>query len=105
MVISPPTGGPSIGPSSAGIDSQLSACTSSALDTLRNSTSRPTGTIIAPPQPCRNRAATRASSDCEAALATEPSRNTPIAVMNTGRAPKRSATQPLTGMNTASASM
>ena len=85
--------------------SQLSACTSCALGTVRSSTNRPTGTIIAPPMPCRNRAATNAPNESEAAQPTEPSRNTPMAAMKVGLAPKRSATQPLMGMNTASASM
>ncbi len=57
--MNPPSGGPRIGPISAGMTSQDSACTMSALATLRSRTSRPTGTIIAPPIPCRNRAATR----------------------------------------------
>ncbi len=100
----PPSSGPRIGPSRAGIVSQLSARTSSALATLRNRTSRPTGTIIAPPMPCTKRAATIHSSDVAAAHPSEPSRNTPIALMKVGLAPKRSATQPLIGMNTASAS-
>ena len=82
--------------------SQLSACTSSLLGTVRSSTNRPTGTISAPPMPCRKRAATICSSVLLAAQASEPSRNTPIAAMKVERAPKRSATQPLTGMNTAS---
>jgi hypothetical protein len=104
VVMKPPRGGPTTGPTSAGIVSQLSACTSSFFGTVRSSTRRPTGTIIAPPIPCRKRAATIASSESLAAQPIEPSRNTPIAVMKVGRAPKRSATQPLTGMNTASAS-
>ena len=105
MVINPPSGGPIIGPSSAGTVSQLSARTSCALGMLRRMTSRPTGTIIAPPMPCRKRAATSAPSESDVAQPIEPSRNTPIATMKVGRAPKRSATQPLIGMNTASASM
>ena len=47
------------GPSSAGTVSQAIAATSSCFAAVRSSTSRPTGTIIAPPMPCRTRAATR----------------------------------------------
>ena len=99
----PPSGGPSMGPTSAGIVSQLSATTSSLLGTVRSSTSRPTGTISAPPMPCTKRAATSVGSDELAAQPIEPTRNTPIASMNVVREPTRSANQPLIGMNTASA--
>ncbi len=100
----PPSGGPTIGPTSAGIVTHESACTISAFGIVRSSTSRPTGTIIAPPMPCTNRPATSAPSESLSAQPTEPSRNTAIADTNVARAPKRSATQPLTGMKTASAS-
>ena len=71
----------------------------------RNSTSRPTGTIIAPPRPWNTRAAMRVASEDEAPHRIEPSVKTTIALQNTVRAPKRSATQPEAGMNTASVSM
>ena len=83
--------------------SQLSARTSPALSIVRSSTSRPTGTIIAPPIPCTKRPATSCPSPSLAAHPSEPSRNTAIAATKVRRAPNRSATQPLTGMNTASA--
>ena len=54
----PPSGGPSSGPISAGIVTQAMALTSSRLSTVRTSTSRPTGVIIAPPMPCTMRATT-----------------------------------------------
>ena len=41
----------------AGIDSHAIAPTTSDLSAVRSSNSRPTGTIIAPPTPCRMRAA------------------------------------------------
>ena len=47
----------------------------------------------------------RVGSDDEAPHRIEPSVNTTIALQNTVRAPKRSATQPEAGMNTASVSM
>ncbi len=47
----PPSGGPATGPIRAGMVSQAMALTRSDFSTLRNSTSRPTGTIIAPPSP------------------------------------------------------
>ena len=75
------------------------------MGTLRNSTSRPTGTIIAPPSPWKTRAAMRVGSDDEAPHRIEPRVKTTIALQNTVRAPKRSATQPEAGMKTASVSM
>src|SRR6185503_5944172 len=61
-------------------------------------------TIIAPPAPCTKRPATSSPSEPLSAQPIEPSRNTAIADTNVERAPKRSATQPLNGMKTASAS-
>ncbi len=49
VVMKPPTGGPSTGPISAGIVTQVMMATSSRLSNERSSTSRPTGDIIAPP--------------------------------------------------------
>ena len=100
----PPTGGPRIGPIVAGIISQAMARTSSAFDTTRSSTSRPTGDIIAPPTPCSMRATTRKSRLGACAQAIEPSVNSAIAPRNTVREPKRSASRPLAGMNIASVS-
>ena len=56
--MNPPTTGPSIGPMRLGMATKLMARTSSDLANVRTSVSRPTGTIIAPPQPCRMRHAT-----------------------------------------------
>jgi hypothetical protein len=104
VVMKPPSGGPTMGPTSAGTVTHESACTISDFGIVRSSTSLPTGTIIAPPAPCTNRPATSSPSDPLAAQPIEPTRNTAIAETNVVRAPNRSATQPLTGMNTASAS-
>ncbi len=79
--------------------------TRSLFATVRSSTRRPTGTIIAPPRPWNTRAAIRVESEDEAPHRIEPSVKTTIALQNTVRAPKRSATQPEAGMNTASVSM
>ena len=65
-VMNPPTGGPSIGPTSAGMVIQAMACTSSLFGTLRSKTSRPTGIIIAPPMPWMERATTKPASDSSA---------------------------------------
>ena len=100
----PPTGGPTIGPIVAGIISHAIARTSSAFDTTRSITSRPTGDIIAPPAPCSIRAATRNASVGACAQAIEPTVNSAIAARNTVREPKRSASLPLAGMNIASVS-
>ena len=47
----PPATGPSIGPMSAGTATKLMARMSSDLANVRTMVRRPTGTIIAPPQP------------------------------------------------------
>ena len=100
----PPSGGPITGPSSAGTVRYAIADTSSAFGVVRSTTRRPTGTIMAPPTPCSARASTSCSSDCDSAQAIEPVVNTKIAVANTLRAPKRSASQPESGRNTPSES-
>jgi hypothetical protein len=100
----PPIGGPMIGPISAGMVSHAMASTSLCLSVERTTTSRPTGVIMAPPMPCTMRATTKPASEFAKAQPFEPSTKIPIAVENTVRAPNRSATQPLAGMNTASES-
>src|ERR1017187_7737986 len=57
--INPPAIGPSIGPTSPGIATKLIARTSSDFANVRARVSLPTGTIMAPPHPCRIRHATR----------------------------------------------
>ena len=54
---------------------------------LRRSTSRPTGTIMAPPMPWTKRAATKPPSEPAAAQASEPAMNTASAARNTVREP------------------
>ena len=101
MTRKPPTGGPRIGPIWAGTISHVIALTSSAFETARNSTSRPIGTIMAPPIPCRMREATRAVRLLDRPHRIEPKVNKAIAEQNTVCEPNRSATLPLAGMNTA----
>ena len=98
----PPSGGPITGPISAGTVTHVMALTSALLSIERSSTNRPTGVIIAPPMPCRMRAITKWVTDVDSAQPIDPIMNTPTAIANTMRAPKRSAVQPLAGMNTAS---
>jgi hypothetical protein len=98
----PPSGGPITGPTSAGTVTHAMALTSALLSMERSSTSRPTGVIMAPPAPCRMRAITKSVTDDDSAQPIEPIMNTAMAIENTARAPKRSAVQPLAGMNTAS---
>ena len=100
----PPSGGPIIGPISAGMVTQAIASTSRCLSIDRTSTNRPTGVIIAPPMPWTMRAATKPDSELARAQPTEPITKIAIAARNTVRAPKRSAVQPLAGMKTASES-
>ncbi|MNE60898.1 hypothetical protein D3C80_1560740 [compost metagenome] len=64
----------------------------------------PTGTISAPLAPWQKRASDSCSSEADAAQAREQSMNRQMAVMNTRRGPKRSASQPLMGMKRAAAS-
>ena len=97
----PPSGGPMTGPISAGTLTNDIARTRSDFGTVRSSTSRPTGTINAPPMPCKMRAATSAGSEVAMPQPIEPKVKTTIASVKTRRAPKRSAVQPLIGMNTA----
>ena len=99
--MSPPSGGPSIGPISAGMAMKASACTSSDLGTARITTMRPTGTIMAPPSPCTARQNTNCPSEFEKAQPIDATMNTASASRKVVQEPTRSATQPLTGMNTA----
>src|SRR3982074_2125465 len=98
----PPSGGPVTGPISAGTVTHAIALTSALLSMERSSTSRPTGVIMAPPTPCRMRAITKWVTEEDNAQPIEPTMNTAMAIENTARAPKRSAVQPLAGMNTSS---
>ncbi len=104
MVMKPPSGGPTIGPTRAGIVTRAMASMSLLFSTVRTRTRRPTGVIIAPPMPWMKRATTKCHRAPAKAQPTEPSTKTMIAVENVVRAPNRSAIQPLIGMKTASAS-
>ena len=77
------------------------ATISSDLAKVRTMVMRPTGTIIAPPMPCRTRQATSMLMSTARPHSSEPSVNSPIAEAKTRRVPKRSAIQPLIGMKTA----
>ena len=79
--------------------------TISLFGVVRSSTSRPTGTIIAPPTPWKTRAPISVVRFDDAPQRIEPRVKTTIAEQNTVRAPSLSATQPEAGMNTASVSM
>lgn len=100
----PPSGGPMTGPSKAGMDRKDMALSRSCLGTVRSRITRPTGTIMAPAMPCTTRAITSCARSWDKAQATELRANRAMAPMKTRRAPKRSAAQPLTGTNTATAS-
>ena len=93
--------GPSMGPMRPGMETKAMAWTSSDLAKVRTKVRRPTGTIMAPPQPCRMRKATSTRISVERPHSREPSVNRPMALAKTRRVPKRSAIQPLMGMNTA----
>ena len=100
----PPSGGPITGATSPGQVMIAMARIRPSLGVARSTASRPTGTIIAPPMPCSTRAAANAGRVLVVAHRTEAAVNTAIALPNTVRRPKRSAAQPLIGMNTASVS-
>ena len=93
--------GPSIGPIRPGIATKLMARMSSDLANVRTMVSRPTGTIMAPPQPCRMRHATSTWMLVDMPQRNDPNVKRPIAEANTRRVPNRSAIQPLIGMKTA----
>ena len=69
-----------------------------------STTIRPTGTIIAPPAPWRTRSATSSASVELSAQPSEARVKTVMADRKTGRGPKRTVIQPLSGMRTASVS-
>ncbi len=85
----------------AGIVRVARAWTSSLRGTLRRITRRPTGTIMAPPIPWRNRASTNPVRELAAAQASDPTMNTAMAARKIRRAPNRSAIHPETGMKIA----
>src|SRR5208282_5153106 len=60
--MNPPTGGPTTGPSTAGTVRYDIAVTSSDLAMVFRTIRRPTGTIMAPPKPCKIREATNSGS-------------------------------------------
>jgi hypothetical protein len=90
-----------MGPIKAGMATKLIARTSSDLANVRTMVSRPTGTIIDPPQPCRMRQATITWMLLDMPQRNDPSVKMPMAEANTRRVPNRSAIQPLIGMKTA----
>ena len=65
---------------------------------------RPTGTIIAPPTPWSTLIATSSPRLELAAQPIDESVKMAIAARNTGRAPKRAVSHPLSGISTASVS-
>jgi hypothetical protein len=77
------------------------ASVSFSLGVVRSTIRRPTGTIIAPPMPCRMRMRVNWVSVRETPQSTEATVNVAMAAAKTVRAPKRSATQPLIGIKTA----
>ncbi len=90
----PPSGGPISGAVSPGHVSRAIARISPAFSVPRSTTSRPIGTIIAPPTPCRTRAATKLAGDHAKAHNPEAAVKITIADANTARPPYRSAAHP-----------
>src|SRR5580700_5444452 len=93
--------GPSMGAIRAGMETKLMVRRRSDFANVRTRVSRPTGTIMAPPQPCRMRQANRTWMLLETPQRNDHSVNRPMADADFRRVPHRSAIQPLMGMNTA----
>ena len=95
--IQPPRAGASTGASRAGQVRYAVASSRSFFAVARSTTRRPTGTIMAPPIPCRMRAPT---SIARLLLIAQSGghRNVTMAISRIRRPPKRSVSQPLTGM-------
>jgi hypothetical protein len=90
-----------MGPTRPGMATKLMALMSSDFSKVRTMVRRPTGSIIAPPQPCRMRQATSRWISFEMPQRNEPRVKMPMADEKTRRVPKRLAIQPLIGMKTA----
>ena len=104
VVMNPPTGGPRTGATSPGVEMNCIMLTRSRLSVVRSTTSRPTGTIIAPPTPCTTRAAVNSQSVFDNPHRTEAAVKSAIALKKIVFEPKRSDIQPLEGMKIASVS-
>ena len=96
--IQPPRAGASTGASSAGQVRYAVASSRSRFAVARRTTSRPTGTIIAPPMPCRIRATTSIHRLLLTAQSAEATVNVAMAQSSIRRPPNRSVSQPLTGI-------
>ncbi len=77
------------------------ARSSSSLPKVRTMAMRPTGIIMAAATPCGTREATSIWALTASPHSTDETINSATADRNTRRLPKRSASQPLTGMQTA----
>ena len=72
---------------------------------LRNTASRPTGSSMEPPMPCKTRAMTSCGSVCAVAQNTEPRTKIRMALKYTRRVPNLSASQPDAGVSSAMVSV
>jgi|GEM_PF-5492515 len=79
--------------------------TKSLRGNARSTTSRPTGSISAPPSACSTREATSWLKLVDNAHNSEPTENSTMAVTKMRRLPKRSAIQPDAGISNATVSM
>jgi len=70
----------------------------------RSTASRPTGTMSAPPTPCSTRATVSNVREGANAHSRDAAVKTTIAVISTGRMPRRRDSQPVAGMPAATAS-
>ena len=98
----PPASGAITGATSAGQTMNAIVRRSSLFGVSASTTRRPTGTIIAPPTPCRTRITTSSARLVLSAQPSDASVKSTIAVRKIRRAPNRIVSQPLTGIRTAS---
>ena len=104
VVMKPPRGGPTTGAISPGQVMKVIASIKLCFSVVRKTTSRPTGTIIAPPMPWMTRAPVNVQIPLLNPQRIEDTVKIAMAETKTVRAPTRSATHPLIGMKTASIS-
>lgn len=97
----PPSTGATTGASSPGQTMYEIVRGMSGLAVRASTTSRPTGTMSAPPRPCSTRGVTSSVRLVLAAQPTEARVNSAIAVRKIRRGPNLAVSQPLSGMNTA----
>jgi hypothetical protein len=102
VTMSPPASGAMTGATSPGHTMKAISRMMSCLSAFMSTVNRPTGTIIAPPTPCRTRSATSSPRLVLVAHSNDATVKITMAARNTFLAPSRAASHPLSGISTAS---